>query len=158
MSHPCTLCAWLLPRSQKTHLVEGKVMRDDVPGAGRCFGGAQRQIPNPLVQGSLTCHSLSCSRYFSTVLSTPSTEVPPPSLSSVGCRYCEGGQYAIPHSGRHQIQNKNICSSKTSSAPRLSAGWCVGLLPAVLPLPTHQGVPGRAPAAGARWTRSSGRR
>lgn len=99
----CTHCAWLLPQSQKTHLTEGKVMRDDVPSAVRCFGGAQRQIPTPLAQGSLTCHSLSSSRYFSTVLSTPSTELPPPSLSSVGSRGSEGGLYAIPHSARHQI-------------------------------------------------------
>lgn len=40
---------------------------------------------------SLTCHLFSSSKYFCTVLSTPSTDVSPPSLSSAGSASCEGG-------------------------------------------------------------------
>lgn len=83
--HTLCLAAPLIPKDT-SHGGEG-----DEASCAKCCDGAQRQIPNPLVQGSLTCHSLSSSRYLSTILSTPSTEVPPPSLSSVGSRYCEGG-------------------------------------------------------------------
>lgn len=67
----------------------------DVLSAVRSTDGGERQIRTTLTQlhtqWGLTCHSLSSSRYLCTALSSPSTDVPPPSLSSAGSTYCEGG-------------------------------------------------------------------